>query len=74
MFEIGQTLCFCGMGKGVKRPFCRNCYHDLPDDLKRGLYATGEQFNKTYAAARSHVARKLRGEKEIVKDREALPR
>lgn len=35
--DIGSWKCLCGKQKVRKLPFCRRCYHKLPDDLKDAL-------------------------------------
>lgn len=36
--EIKSELCICGRQKQSRRPFCKSCYHSLPDALRASMW------------------------------------
>lgn len=50
--ELRGNKCRCGEGKPSGKTFCYNCYHSLPDELKKRLYKRiGQGYEEAHAEA-----------------------
>lgn len=36
--EVKSERCICGRDKQARRPFCKSCYHSLPDALRASMW------------------------------------
>lgn len=54
--QIAGTKCICGLYKEEKKPFCSDCYAELPAKLRIELSrASGDQFYRAYEDAEDHI-------------------
>ena len=58
---VGDYCSVCRRFKGKGKSFCRECYVQLSQELRRGLYAVyGKGYDENYTRARNHLKSKLR--------------